>query len=52
MKDKAWEIVKQIPKYVGFTLIVAVSAVVWIPRTAWQMGIIISDNIRTFYLDK
>ena len=35
----------------GFALIVLASSIVWVPKLIWQMGIIITDNIRDHYTD-
>lgn len=38
-------------KWFGFGIIIIASAIIWIPKTIWEMGLIISDNIRNHYTD-
>lgn len=36
----------------GFACLIVISAPIWLPRTAWQMGLLISNIIRTHYTKK
>jgi len=42
---------KRIGSNIGFGVIVIISSCIWIPRLIWQMGVIITDNIRDHYID-
>ena len=42
---------KQAIKWILFIIVIILSSIIWIPKTVYDMGLIISDNIRKYFTD-